>query len=111
MFRIAIPLALLATSLSAEERKLNNAEIDALLPTIIAEGKDTRQTFSAKGATNYTDRGRDSFGTWAARGDQYCSQWPPANGWACYDVLVDGDTLIWVGESGNRTINTMKPKG
>ena len=111
MVRLALALILFAAPLSAEERKLNNAEIDALLPTIVSLGENTRQTFSARGATTYTDRGRDSCGTWAARGDRYCSQWPPANGWACYDVLVDGETLIWVGDSGHRTINVMKPKG
>ena len=111
MVRLALALILFAAPLSAEERKLNNAEIDALLPTIVSLGENTRQTFSARGATTYTDRGRDSYGTWAARGDRYCSQWPPANGWACYDVLIDGETLIWVGDSGYRTINIMKPKG
>ena len=111
MVRLALALILFAAPLSAEERKLNNAEIDALLPTIVSLGENTRQTFSARGATTYTDRGRDSYGTWAARGDRYCSQWPPANGWACYDVLVDGETLFWVGDSGHRTINVMKPKG
>ena len=110
MFRTAFVLLLLTSPLSAEERKLSDAEIEAL-PTIVALGEDTRQTFSARGATTYSDRGRDSYGSWAARGDRYCSQWPPANGWACYDVLVDNDTLIWVGDSGNRTITTMKPKG
>ncbi len=109
--RLSLPLILLAAPLSAEERKLTGAEIDALLPTIVALGDVTRQTFSARGATTYMDRGRDSYGSWAARGDQYCSQWPPANGWACYDVFVEGETLIWVGDSGHRTITTMKPKG
>ena len=111
MFRTAFVLLLLTSSLSAEERKLSDAEIEALLHTIVALGEDTRQTFSARGATTYSDRGRDSYGSWAARGDRYCSQWPSANGWACYDVLVDSDTLIWVSDSGNRTITTMKPKG
>lgn len=111
MFRTAFVLLLLTSPLSAKERKLSDAEIEALLPTIIVLGEDTRQTFSAGGATTYSDRGRDSYGSWAARGYRYCSQWPPANGWACYDVLVENDTLIWVGDSGNRTITTMKPKG
>ncbi len=103
--------ALTITPLFAAERKLSGDEINSLLPTIAAIGETTRQTFSARGATTYTDRGRDSYGTWVARGDQYCSQWPPANGWACYDVFVDGASLIWVGDTGNRTITTMKPKG
>ena len=108
---LALSLSLLAAPLVAEERKLTTGEIKALLPMIIASSETTRQTYSARGATTYTDRGRDSYGSWEARGDKYCSQWPPANGWACYDVLVDGETLIWVGDSGHRTINTMKPKG
>ena len=108
---IAILAILFPTSTFAGEARLTSEDIDALLPTIVVTTDTTRQTFSARGATTFTDRGRDSYGTWAARGGQYCSQWPPADGWACYDVLQDGDTLIWICESGNRIVTTIEPKG
>ena len=107
---IAILSSLFAASALALETRLTSAGIDALLPTIVATTNTTRQIFSAQGATTYTDRGRDSFGTWAARSDKYCPQWPPADGWACYGVLRDGNMLIWFGEGGHRTITTIEPK-
>ena len=54
----------IATSASAEEVKLSGEQIKAFLPTIIAVGEKTRQSFSKAGATTYTDRGRDSYGAW-----------------------------------------------
>ncbi|MCT4555674.1 MAG: hypothetical protein N4A53_13380 [Pelagimonas sp.] len=60
------------------------------------------QEFYASGRTLYNAE-QDSWGDWAARGDQYCSQWPPAGGWACYDVLRLGDRIRFVGDSGDVT--------
>ena len=111
-----IPTLFLSASLMtptfAEEVKLGDAEIAALLPTIIASGDKTRQIFSAHGATTYTDRGRDTYGSWRADKGQYCSQWPPADAWACYDVLYDkaGSKLIWVDGGGHRTVNLVVSK-
>ena len=109
MFR-ALALILIAGGAAAEERPLAGNEIAALLPTIVALGTGTRQTFSAAGATTYSQGGRDSFGSWEVRGDRYCSRWPPADGWACYDVMRDGETLVWVGESRARTVNRIAPR-
>ena len=96
----------------AELRNLTGEEIAALLPAIVASGKKTRQTFSVAGATTYTDRGRDTYGSWRVQGDKYCSQWPPADGWACYGVAYDAETatLVWIDGGGDRTINTVRPK-
>ncbi len=115
MNRIVLSLAILGGltgSLFAEERILSEAEIFVLLPKIIAVGKDTRQTFSAAGATTYTDSGRDTYGTWRVQGGKYCSQWPPAGGWSCYGVLLDEDIgrLTWVDGQGTPTINQILPK-
>ena len=110
-------LCLSATALGAAEVKLTTDEITALLPTVVAIGEGTRQTFSAAGATTYTQGGRDSYGSWWAAGDQYCSRWPPGNGTTCYDILLDdtpadggAPVLRWIGESGNATINHLEPK-
>lgn len=97
---------------NAELRVLKGAEIEALLPTIVAVGNQTRQTFSATGGTTYTDRGRDSFGSWRVQGGRYCSLWPPSGDWSCFQVHYDPDNgeLVWVGEGGHRTVNRAKPK-
>lgn len=56
----------------------------------------TLQRFGASGDTTYvTERAAD--GRWAARGGQYCSVWPPADVWTCYDLYVDGDNVRFVG--------------
>ena len=88
------------------------AQIAALLPTVVATGKDTRQTFSKAGATTYAFKGRDSYGNWRVQGDQYCSQWPPADGWACFGLLADDEakTIIWLDASGDRIVNQITAK-
>ena len=60
------------------------------------------QEFRTSGRTLY-NAGRDTWGYWEARGGQYCSQWPPADGWACYDVARDGARVRFIGESGDVT--------
>lgn len=63
-----------------------------------------RQEFYASGRTLY-DSGRPSWGYWEVRGDSYCSQWPPADGWACYEMERETGTgaLRFIGESGDVT--------
>lgn len=114
---IAVCTVLLASPAKPADRPLTNAEIADLLPRVVAIGQDTRQTFSAAGATTYSQGGRDSYGSWWAEGDQYCSRWPPADGFACYDVRLDeapadgGDPILtWIGDSGVPSINRLKPK-
>lgn len=47
------------------------------------------QQFYASGRTLYT-HGEPSWGEWSVRDDQYCSIWPPARDWECYDLQADG---------------------
>ncbi|MEP0940455.1 MAG: hypothetical protein ABJH63_09710 [Rhizobiaceae bacterium] len=103
---------LIPTQALSAPKLLNGEAIADLLPKIIALGEQTRQTFSAAGATTYTDRGRDTYGSWRVQGDKYCSQWPPADGWACYGVEYDASTarLVWIDGGGDRTVNSVKPK-
>ena len=109
---LAVIAALAWTPVAAEPKVLNGDEIAALLPTIVALSPQSRQTFSSAGPTTYTDRGRDTFGSWRVQGDQYCSEWPPAGGWSCYTVEYDPvtATLVWIDGGGHRTINTVEPK-
>ena len=105
---LALVLALqLLPAAAVAETPLTGAEIAALLPGVVALGEGTRQTFLADGGTLYTDARGPSAGRWRVEGDRYCSQWPPAESWACYGVLRDGDRLIWVDARGGRTLNTL----
>ena len=61
------------------------------------------QTFSATGKTLY-NAGRDSWGTWDVRGDQYCSQWPPQGAWDCYDMETNGTDVRFVGSHNDVTV-------
>ena len=60
------------------------------------------QDFRASGRTLY-HAGADSWGYWRSRGDQYCSQWPPSDLWACYDVKDVNGGLQFIGASGEVT--------
>ena len=60
------------------------------------------QEFRPSGRTLY-NAGEDSWGYWRVVGDQYCSQWPPSNLWACYDIEMAGKSLRFVGASGDIT--------
>ncbi|MFQ5564753.1 MAG: hypothetical protein ACE5EU_00100 [Paracoccaceae bacterium] len=107
MLRLAIA-ALLAFALPAwasEERPLSGAGIARLLTDAEVIGEGTRQTFYASGRTRYND-GRESWGYWRVDGDRYCSQWPPQEGWVCYDMRSweEGGRvwIAWIGDSGAR---------
>ena len=43
---------------------------------------------------------------WRTQGRQYCSQWPPAGDWACYDLQVDGARVRFIGPGGETTDGT-----
>ncbi len=107
MQRLAIA-ALLASALpawAAEGRPLFGPGIAQLLTGAEVIGEGTRQKFYESGRTLYND-GRDSWGYWRVEGDRYCSQWPPQEGWICYDMRVreqDGRVwVVWIGDSGAR---------
>lgn len=111
LYHILIGTYLLITgAVLAEQRQLTGEEIEALLPTIIATGRDTRQTFSQNGRTTYHNGGRASFGRWWVEENLYCSNWPPADGKACYQVWRDKEKIIWIGESGTPTENRVETK-
>lgn len=99
-------LALCVLPASAEERKLGGAEIETALSDHTFRGDDggrvTEQIFQRGGTTYYSVDGNQSQGVWQVRGDQYCSKWPPSDSWACYDVTMDGDALIFVSGTGTR---------
>ena len=79
--------------------------------TAFEAGKDYRpwrQFFNKDGTTLYFGDGPSSIGEWKVADGQYCSLWPPAKDWACYDVeLVPSQPpfagIVWIGPDGSRT--------
>ena len=65
------------------------------------------QAFQVSGRTVY-NAASDSWGYWRIEGDQYCSQWPPSDLWACYDMARRGERLRFIGASGDATDATYR---
>lgn len=108
MRRIALIFMLLANMGHAEDwRPLTTDEIKTTLSGQTLDYEIAWQEFLVSGRTLY-NAGCDSWGYWEARGDQYCSQWPPADGWACYDVMQHADKIRFVGESGDATDGVLR---
>ncbi len=67
-------------------------------------GRKWRQVFHAGGTTEYSEtNGRSSNpseGSWRVEGDQYCSVWPPSDAWACYDMAMDGEEILFIESNG-----------
>ena len=102
---ISMTLALAIPAAHADLKRMDGAGIAAALDnkTISGErnGKAWVQTFDAAGVTVYTAAGdAASEGRWRVREDRFCSQWPPAPAWVCYDMFRDGDVVVFVGEDG-----------
>ncbi|WP_235871308.1 hypothetical protein [Shimia sediminis] len=108
MRRIALIFMLLANAGHAEDwQTLTTKEITTALSGRTIDYDAAWQEFLPSGRTLYNS-GRDSWGYWEARDNQYCSQWPPADGWACYNVLQRGTQIRFVGESGDATDGTLR---
>ena len=93
------------TAMAEEWRALTGAEIAEALTDQSLVYANATQRFYASGRTLY-DAGQDSWGYWAVRGDQYCSQWPPGDQWDCYDMAVAGDIVRFIGADGSITDGT-----
>ena len=105
----ALVLVVAGPAVSAEERALSGAQIEAWIvgSTVIGDwaGSAYRQYFSDQGWTDYAQAvGRSTVvgrGEWYVTENRYCSVWAPG-GATCYRVLRDGDTLIWVTPANER---------
>ncbi|MEM9425335.1 MAG: hypothetical protein AAGA06_01410 [Pseudomonadota bacterium] len=110
---LAVCLGLTAGMAQAQDwTGLTGAEVRAVLSDRTLYYAASWQVFQADGATLYHagyDGGAESWGQWEARGDQYCSLWPPGDGWACYDVSqsADGTRVRFTGP-GDVTIGTFR---
>lgn len=86
---------------------MNGDEIRAALTDRVLSYGTSWQDFRASGRTLY-NAGADSWGYWRVQDNQYCSQWPPSDLWACYKMDSNGETLRFIGESGDVTEATYK---
>ncbi|NNE80312.1 MAG: hypothetical protein HKN18_08585 [Silicimonas sp.] len=106
----AIALTCAASLAHSEDwRPLKGDDIGAALTDRVLQYDGAWQDFRASGRTLY-NAGRDSWGTWTVRGDQYCRQWPPSADWACYDVglSADGHRIRFRGAGSDVTIGTFR---
>lgn len=104
MRRIVWIMALWPGLMGAQEADLmSGAQIEAALTgqKLIYEG-GAWQDFRESGRSLY-NAGRDSWGYWAVRGDRYCSQWPPSDSWACFDMQRAPDGVTFIGDHGDVT--------
>jgi hypothetical protein len=81
---------------------MSGAEIRTALSDQKLRYASAWQDFRASGKTLY-NAGADSWGYWRVEEDRYCSQWPPSDIWACYDMQRRGDTVRFVGPNGDTT--------
>lgn len=81
---------------------LGGARLTAMLAGHTLDYADgTRQSFRADGGTTFWDKaGVQSRGRWGARGDRYCSVWPPSDTWVCYGVAAKGDAVRFTDDAG-----------
>ena len=103
MLRILAVLIVVPNVTFAEDwQALDGAQITAALTGHSLIYENATQQFYASGRTLY-NAGQDSWGYWAVRGEQYCSQWPPGDQWDCYDMAASDDTLRFIGDDGSVT--------
>ena len=99
-------LAFLLCPLSAAAEEpwvaLSGDEIRTVLTDRKLAYENAWQEFRSSGRTLYT-AGADSWGYWRVEGDQYCSQWPPNDLWACYAMDRSGEVLRFVGQGDDIT--------
>jgi hypothetical protein len=96
---------------AAEPIRMSGQEIYALFKgnTVHGEwaGTEYWSYFGTDGWTTYKTKGAElQTGRWSTNQTQYCSIWGEARQ-ACYDILKDGWTLIWVTRDGNHYTSTL----
>ena len=106
--RFLMAVALLAGGAQADDwAPMSGKDIELALTGQVVRYETAWQDFRASGRTLY-NAGRDSWGYWAVRGDQYCSMWPPSDLWACYDMTRAGNRVRFIDSSGAVTEGQME---
>lgn len=65
------------------------------------------QVFYESGRTLY-DAGQPSWGYWRDQAGRYCSQWPPSDLWACYDLERSGASVRFLDDRGDATVGVIR---
>lgn len=91
-----------AMGLAEDWTPMTGADIGSALTDRTLQYSNGWQDFRASARTLYT-AGADSWGYWRVTGDRYCSQWPPSDLWACYDMARSGDRLRFIGGADDIT--------
>lgn len=108
MARIILSLALVfgffANGAAGTEdwQPLGDAQILSALSGRTLLYDDAVQNFLPSGRTSY-DAGRLTWGYWRVQQGQFCSQWPPSDLWACYDVEMKHQSVRFVSADGSST--------
>jgi hypothetical protein len=98
----------------AEPQAMDGPAIEAALAGNTVHGmwgkREYWSWFAPNGGTTYVTKGAPpEHGRWRASATQYCSTWP-GSGESCYELLRDGDTIIWVMPgTGERRQSTLLP--
>jgi hypothetical protein len=104
--RMATALVFWAGVAAAEDwQALDGAAITTALQGRSLNYGDASQNFEAGGLTVYF-ADQPSTGAWRVEGDQFCSQWPPSDSWACYDVEATEGAVRFIGADGSVTEGT-----
>jgi len=108
--RLLAVLVMLAGPVAAQDWEpvtKDQVIFDALADSTVVYDAYTLQHFRADGYTQYvTERASD--GRWAARDGQYCSQWPPSDGWECYDIQLRADQIKFVSADRSESVGTFQ---
>ncbi len=101
---VCLAFGLLAGPASASEdwRPLSESQILSALSGRTLIYGDAIQTFLPSGRTSY-DAGRLTWGYWRVEQGKYCSQWPPSDLWACYDVESGANHIRFLDSDGTMT--------
>ena len=107
----AFAFAIMISAAAAGEAKMTGPEITEALTGNTVQGvwgsTEYRSYFDPSGTTIYATRRGQDVGRWNVKGDRYCSVWE-RSGESCYDLLRDGDQIIWiVPASGKRYPSTL----
>ena len=98
---LLMTLGLAISAAHADFERLDGAGIATALNGKTIGGETWAQTFDATGITAYSENGEaPTQGRWLVRKDRFCSQWPAAPAWVCYDMFREGDLVVLVGENG-----------
>jgi len=99
--RMVMVAAFCASPVLAQDwQPMSGDEITAALTDQVLTYEDATQKFFASGRTLY-DSSLPSWGSWAVRGDQYCSLWPPSDTWDCYNMARAGQVVQFLDSYGN----------